>query len=204
MLAADPHDEAPPEKLDARDAEPHEEAAPPECGEGIRFDELLCVFREPVEWALALAERRAHGDPIDRAAIHRVRDAFRLRLASIASGCTGPTDGARIRVSDLVVIAGLLIGAGDPAIAQRAARDAGESLLDALAIVLQLDPTLGSQIAHAAAHRGRAPVHGTRYPAGAFWSGDERRGAALPLAPTPRLWRSVLSLWFRPHTRLGL
>jgi hypothetical protein len=136
--------------------------------ERIDVGELLRVFREPIEWVLTRAERRAQADPVDVAAIHRVRDAVRVRVASAVSdtsavsGTSAPTatamDGSRIRATDLMIVASALVGTIDPAFAKRAALSVGEGLADAIATMLQLDPSLASTLANAAASFGRPRV----------------------------------------------
>ena len=76
--------------------------------------ELLRVIREPVEWILTLAHQLADGDPVDSAAIARLRAAFHARLAGRPTG---------IRKTDLLVVFGLLVSALDPSVVVRAVSD---------------------------------------------------------------------------------
>jgi hypothetical protein len=73
--------------------------------------ELLRVIREPIEWILTLAYQLADGDPVDVAAIVRLRAAFYARLAGRPTG---------IRKTDLLVVFGLLVSALDPSVVVRA------------------------------------------------------------------------------------
>src|SRR4051812_49073512 len=82
---------------------------------------LLRVVREPVEWLLTLAYRLSACDPVDAAAVDRVRAAFQARLAGRPSG---------VRTTDLLVVFGLLVGALDPGIVLRAV---SETIGDGLA-----------------------------------------------------------------------
>jgi hypothetical protein len=120
--------------------------------------EMLDVLRGPIEWVFTLAERRAEGDPVDLAAIHRVRDAVRFRLDSIITGNGAPEDQPRIRATDLWTVASLLIGKLDPAMVKRAALGVGGSITDALAKVLQLDRSLATSVAQTAASLVRPRV----------------------------------------------
>ena len=82
---------------------------------------LLRVVREPIEWLLALAQRLSACDPVDTAAVDRVRAAFQARLAGRPSG---------VRTTDLLVVFGLLVGALDPGIVLRAVSETiGEASL---------------------------------------------------------------------------
>ena len=107
--------------------------------------ELLRVLREPVEWILALAYQLAGADPVDVAAIVRLRAAFQARLAGRPTG---------IRKTDLLVVFGLLFGALDPSIVVRAVSDTiGDGLaafhiagtVDPITSLMELFTTLPSQ-----------------------------------------------------------
>jgi hypothetical protein len=99
---------------------------------------LLRVIREPVEWLLTLAHRLAAGDPVDIAAVDRVRAAFHARLAGRAIG---------VRTTDLLVVFGLLVGALDPSVVLRAV---SETLGDGLAAVLSSEASLAIHVTGAA------------------------------------------------------
>ena len=185
-------DEHADEKLDPRaSADPHladkpgDVGEPSDLGERATFDELLRVFREPIEWGLAHAEQRAQGDPVDVAAIHRVRDAVCVRLASAISGIAAPTETPRIRATDLLIVAGLLVGTVDPAFAQRTVLDAGERLATALGTMLQLDPSLASILAQVAGSLGASQAPGAPHPAATFLYYDAVPSAAMPFGPMP-------------------
>jgi hypothetical protein len=96
--------------------------------------ELLRVIREPVEWILALAHQLANGDPIDVAAIVRLRAAFHARLAGRSTG---------IRKTDLLVVVGLLVSALDPSVVVRAVSD---TIGDGLAAVFGSESPLALHI----------------------------------------------------------
>lgn len=96
--------------------------------------ELLRVIREPVEWILTLAHQLADGDPVDVAAIVRLRAAFHARLAG---GSTG------IRKTDLLVVVGLLVSALDPSVVVRAVSD---TIGDGLAAVFGSESPLALHI----------------------------------------------------------
>ncbi|HEX7836717.1 MAG TPA: hypothetical protein VF469_04590 [Kofleriaceae bacterium] len=113
--------------------------------------ELIDVLRGPIEWVFTLAERRAQGEPVDLAAIHRVREAIRFRLDSTIAGDGASEDRPRIRATDLLTVASLLVGTLDPAVVQRAALGVGGSIANALATVLQLDRSLATYVAQTAA-----------------------------------------------------
>lgn len=160
-------------------AEPHERDAridhgnPPAGGAPVTLDELLPVFREPIEWALARAERHAEGDPVDLAALDRVRAAYQTRLVWIASGGLLGEARPSLRPTDVLTVAGLLIGSIDAGFAQRVSVGMREGLLDALAdlIPLGLANAPGSQAAP--------------YPAGQFGCGDGIPHAVTPFGPPP-------------------
>jgi hypothetical protein len=96
--------------------------------------ELLRVIREPIEWILALAHQLAGGDPIDVAAVARLRAALETRLAG---------QPARIRKSDLLVVLGLLIAAFDPKVVVRAVSD---TISEGLAAVLGSETPVAFQV----------------------------------------------------------
>lgn len=96
--------------------------------------ELLRVIREPVEWILTLAHQLADGDPVDSAAIVRLRAAFHARLAGRPTG---------IRKTDLLVVFGLLVSALDPSVVVRAVSD---KIGDGLAAVLGSESPLALHI----------------------------------------------------------
>ena len=116
---------------------------------------LLRVVREPVEWLLALAHRLSACDPVDTAAVDRVRAAFHARLAGRPSG---------VRTTDLLVVFGLLVGALDPSIVLRAV---SETIGDGLAAVLGSEASLafhitGTADASAALRPGRTRTRHSR------------------------------------------
>lgn len=122
---------------------PSPEPAPHPAPVRVGLAELLGVLHGPVEWVFSLAERAAIGDGVDIAAIHRVRDAVRLRMAAAAAAdATGVAamDCPRIRPADLLTVSGLLLGTIDPSIMQHLAMRTGERAADLLATVFQLDP----------------------------------------------------------------
>ena len=96
--------------------------------------ELLGVIREPVEWILALAHQLADGDPVDVAAIVRLRAAFHARLAGRPTG---------IRKTDLLVVVGILVSALDPSVVVRAISD---TIGDGLAAVFGSESPLALHI----------------------------------------------------------
>lgn len=127
-------------------AEPRDDGAPagggdPAGGVRVTLDELLPVFRDPIDWALARAARHAQGDSIHLAALGRVRAAYQSRMAWIGSG--GALGAARptLRPTDVLTVAGLFIGSIDPSFAQRTSIGMRESLLDALAEMIPLGMT---------------------------------------------------------------
>src|SRR4051812_45474905 len=143
-------DEHPDEKTRLHDtaaphapAEPHEDRARADRSDSagparVTLDELLPVFRHPIEWALTRAERHAQGDPVDLAALGRVRAVYHSRLASISSGGALGEALPKPRPTDLISVAGLVISSIDPTFAQRIATAARESVLDALAELTSL------------------------------------------------------------------
>lgn len=120
-----------------------------DAGERVTFDELLVVLRDPIHWTLARAERHAHSDPVDVAAVGRVRTAYQHRLVAIGTGGAFGDARAKVRASDLLTVAGLLVRSLDPAFVQRASMSARARLLDALARVLPLDLTQAPDNVHA-------------------------------------------------------
>lgn len=121
--------------------------------------DLLDALRGPIEWVFTLAELRAQDEPVDLAAVRRVREAVRFRLDSAIAGDGAPEDRPRIRATDLLTVASLLVGTLDPAVVQRAALGVGGSIANAIATVLQLDRSLATYVAQTAASivRPRAP-----------------------------------------------
>ena len=116
---------------------------------------LLRVVREPVEWLLTLAHRLSACDPVDTAAVDRVRAAFHARLAGRPSG---------VRTTDLLVVFGLVVGALDPSIVLRAV---SETIGDGLAAVLGSEASLafhitGTADASAALRPGRTRTQHSR------------------------------------------
>lgn len=116
-------------------------AAPPVTGSESAADEptvelpidgadLLRVIREPIEWMLALAARLAGDDPVDLAAIARLRAALLARLAG-QPAC---------RKTDVLIVFGLLVGALDPSAVVRAVSD---TIGDGFAAVLGAEASLG-------------------------------------------------------------
>ncbi len=97
--------------------------------------ELLRAICEPVEWVLVLAYKLAGTDPVDVAAIARLRAAFHAWLAGRPAG---------IRKSDLLAVFGLLFGALDPSVVVHALSD---TIGDALAEELGSEQPLALQIA---------------------------------------------------------
>jgi hypothetical protein len=145
-VAAEPHDG------DAR----VDRANPSAGGAPVTLDELLPVFREPIEWALARAEHHAQGDPVDLAALDRVRAAYQSRLAWIvSSGLLGEAR-PNLRPTDVITVAGLLIGSIDPSFAQRVSVGMHEGLADALAELIPLG--CGDGIPHAVTPFGPPPL----------------------------------------------
>jgi hypothetical protein len=71
--------------------------------------ELLRAAREPVEWLLTLAQRLSAGDSEELAAVDRLRAAFHARLAGRVIG---------VRMSDVLIVFALLVGALDLTIVQ--------------------------------------------------------------------------------------
>jgi hypothetical protein len=191
-------DEHPNEKAGPRgSAAPHTAAEPQDGGERtdrgdppgggarVTLDELLPVFREPIEWALARAERHAQGDPLDLAALGRVRAAYQSRLAWIGTGGALGEARPKVRPTDLLTVAGLLVGSIDPSFARRTSVGIRESLLDALAEVIPLGLAYAS---------GADAPH----PAATFWCVDEIPNATAAFGP-PRGPRPVVPTYCCRH-----
>lgn len=102
--------------------------------------ELLGVMREPIAWVFTLAVRRAQGDPVDLAAIERVRDAILHRVDAIIAGAVA-SEPPRIRAADLLTVAGLLVGTLDPAIVRHALQALGGGVVEALGALWQFLPS---------------------------------------------------------------
>ena len=90
--------------------------------------ELCRVLREPLAWLLSLAQGLAGHDPIDLAAVLRVRAATFAWLAGRPAG---------LRATDVLTVFGLLVGALDPAVVFSAVSDA---LGDGFAALLGAEP----------------------------------------------------------------
>jgi hypothetical protein len=88
--------------------------------------ELLAVMREPIAWVFTLAERGTQSDPIDLAAIERVRDAILHRVDAIIAGAVA-SEPPRIRAADLLTVASLLVGTLDLAIVRHAVQALGDA-----------------------------------------------------------------------------
>jgi len=110
----------------------------------VDIAELASVMREPIAWVFTLAERRAEGDPVDLATIDRVRDAALHRVDGIIAGAA-PADAPRIRATDLLTVASLLVGTLDPALVQRAAQIVVGGITDALSALVPLAPTIAGE-----------------------------------------------------------
>ena len=152
-----------------------------DAGGRLELAELLGVLRDPIEWVFTLAERRAHADPVDIAAIHRVRDAVLHRVNAVIVGtpCAEPP---RIRSADLWTVAGLLIDTLDPSLVERVLRGVGSSIADVLVAGLPFDPSLVAHLGRAA-----APIPGPHVPPPWYLGAIPSRpvapswyGAALP------------------------
>jgi hypothetical protein len=124
----------------------------------LELAELLDVLRDPIEWVFTVAERRAQGDPIDIAAIHRVRDAVLHRVNAVIVGVPR-AESLRMRSADLWTVAELLIDALDPSLVARVLREVGTFLADALATGLPFAPSLV-----AGSERAAAPISGPHVP----------------------------------------
>ena len=108
----------------------------------LELAELLGVLRDPIKWVFTLAERHAQRDPVDIAAIHRVRDAVLHRVNAIIGGVAPDEQFARIRSADVMTIGSHLIGTLDPTLVQRVMHDIGTRVSDLLVAGLQVDPSL--------------------------------------------------------------
>jgi hypothetical protein len=133
-----PHGPAAPHAAAPRDSGARRRGARPDGGDPVTLDELLPVLRDPIHWALSRAERCAQGDPVDLAAIDRVRGAYQSRLAATGTGGALGDARAKVRPTDLLTVAGLVVRSIDPSFAQRASTGARASLLDALAAAIPL------------------------------------------------------------------
>jgi hypothetical protein len=154
----------------------------------LELAELLGVLRDPIEWVFTLAERRAQDDPIDIAAIHRVRDAVLHRVNAVIIGAPD-TESPRMRTADLWTVAELLIDALDPSLVARVLREVGTSLADALAAGLPFAPSLVANHGRAA-----APICGPHVPppVAPSWYGGIH--VSPPIAPS---WYGAESPHFR-------
>lgn len=173
----------------------------------VDIAELVGVMREPIAWVFTLAERRAEGDPVDLAAIQRVRDAALYRVDAIIAGAA-PVDAPRIRATDVLTVASLLVGTLDPAIVQRAAQIVGGGITDALSALLPLVPTIASEFT-STPHACSAPH--ARGPVVPPWYGDYLAHAAVPFAgayPGPlggaHVLRAVVPPWHWLHSLFAL
>lgn len=117
---------------------------------GLELAELLGVLRDPIEWVFTLAERRAHGEPLDIAAIHRVRDAV-LHRVNAAILKIPETALPPMRAVDLWTVGERLIDALDPSLVARVLHGFGTSLTQALAAGLSFAPALVADPGGAAA-----------------------------------------------------
>ena len=110
----------------------------------VGLAELLGVLHGPVEWVFSLAERAALGDSVDISAIHRVRDAVRVRMVAAATDVAGnaPMERPRIRPADVLTVSGLLISTLDPATVQHVALCLGTRAADLFTAILQAEPAL--------------------------------------------------------------
>ena len=183
----------------------------------LEIAELLDVLREPIEWVFTLAERNAHDDPVDIAAIHRVRDAVRNRVNAIMVGA--PSVGTlRIRPADLLTVTSLLVAAVDPNLVQRAVRGVGNSIADALIVMLQFGPTLVADLAGEAGTAAEQP-HAPGSVAPSWYVGSV---PAYPVASSgyippplhtalrygerfmpPPVSRPITPTWLRPYLRFA-
>ena len=178
--------------------------------------ELLGVMRGPIAWVFALAARRAQNDPVDLAAIERVRDAALHRIDAIIAGAA-PADAPRIRAADLLTVASLLVGTLDPAIVGRAAQVVGGGIADALTQLLPLAPMIAGEFAGtpgasaapgmpgpvspaACSHEQPSPSIwvGGPYPCGGPFAGALGGMFGGPIA-SPQVPRAVVPPWYWPH-----
>jgi hypothetical protein len=142
----------------------------------LELAELLGVLRDPIAWVFTLAERHAHGDPIDIAAIHRVHKAVLHRVNSIIGDVPPDDELARIRSADLVTVGSHLLGTLDPSLVQRVMQSVGTRIVDAFTFVLQVDPSLYPG-------RAAAPFPGLDMPPTAPLSWHLGTLPACPIAP---------------------
>jgi hypothetical protein len=90
--------------------------------------ELFRILREPIDWLLSLAHRLAIDDPVDLAAVQRVRAVMLARLMGQPVG---------LRARDVLIVFGLLVSALDPLVVIRAL---SSTLSQGLAAVLESEP----------------------------------------------------------------
>ena len=114
--------------------------------------DLLRAVREPIEWLLTLAHRLAGGDAEEIAAVDRLRAAFHSRLAGRAIG---------VRMSDVLIVFALLVGALDPEIVHEGVT---RTIADGVATLLSYEGvSLAAQLARianslpSAIHHARTP-----------------------------------------------
>jgi hypothetical protein len=158
---AAPGDDLADEDADADDrADTGEDGDPDDDDDASRLElaELLAVLRDPIAWVFTLAERHAQGDPIDIAAIHRVREAVVHRVNAIIGEVPPDAESARIRSADLLTVGSHLIGTLDPGFVKRVMQSVGTRIADVFTAGLQIDPSL------AYLGRAAAPVPGTDVP----------------------------------------
>jgi hypothetical protein len=88
-------------------------------------DQLLHLLRVPIDWLLMLAQRLAAADPDDVAAVERLRAAFVSRAAGRPVGW---------RLTDVLLVAGILVGALDlDVVLDAAAKTLGEGMATMMA-----------------------------------------------------------------------
>jgi hypothetical protein len=121
--------------------------------------ELLRAAREPIEWLLTLAHRLAAGEPEETAAVDRMRAAFHSLLAGRAIG---------VRMSDVLIVFALLVGALDPGVVHEAV---ARTIADGVATLLTYEGvSLAAQLARianslpATVHHARASRRRGRTP----------------------------------------
>ena len=181
-----------------------DDADPADTAGQLDITELLGVMREPIAWVFTLAERRAQGDPVDLAAIGRVRDAALHRVDTIIAG-SAPIDPPRIRAADVLTVATLLVGTLEPSFVRRAAQMLGDGIIEALAAVLPLAPMM-KDIASAP---GPGAEPRARDSAASSWYCDYVPRAAVPFAgpypgalgvplAVPHIPRSFVPPWYWP------
>jgi hypothetical protein len=162
------------------------------------------VMREPIAWVFTLAERRAHGDPVDLAAIQRVRDAALHRVDTIIAG-SAPVDPPRIRAADVLTVATLLVGTLEPSFVHRAAQMLGDGIIEALAAVLPFAPMMKDGVSPP----GPGAEPGMRDSAAPSWYCDYISRVAAPFAgpyagalgvplAVPHIRRSLVPPWYWP------